>query len=139
LEICYKPGKEQKIADYLSRWRPCEVDSKRECVQCRPKTDKGATVARQCFIQAFARGAKPPPGEQLGPPGKCDKIFFGGLYAPDSILGSWGAVAYLGGERSGDRPAVGEENNFSLRLCGRAGRTKRDVDEGRSGDWLGWK
>jgi hypothetical protein len=47
LEICYKPGKQQKIADYLSRWRPCKVDSKRECVQCRPKTDTGATVTRR--------------------------------------------------------------------------------------------
>jgi hypothetical protein len=47
LEICYKPGKEQKIADFLSRWRPCEVGSERECVQCRPKTNRGAIARRK--------------------------------------------------------------------------------------------
>ena len=52
LEIRYKPGKEQKIADFLSRWRPCEVDSERECVQCRPKMNRGATVARRNQIDA---------------------------------------------------------------------------------------
>jgi hypothetical protein len=61
----------------------------------------------QCFIRALARGlCPPPPGRAVGPPGKCDKKSFFWGFAPDFIVGSGGVFR---GERSGDRPAVGEK------------------------------
>jgi hypothetical protein len=47
LQIQYRPGCQQQLADFLSRWRPCEVATQSTCSQCRPKGSKVSRVVRR--------------------------------------------------------------------------------------------
>ena len=46
LELVWKPGREQKLSDFLSRFRPCESDGASPCKQCRPKGGAGGVETR---------------------------------------------------------------------------------------------
>jgi hypothetical protein len=46
IDLMWKPGSEQKLSDFLSRFRPCESGGYSICKQCRPKPGARGVVPR---------------------------------------------------------------------------------------------
>jgi hypothetical protein len=81
----------------------------------------------QCsvFHSGIRPGGKAPRASGWAPRGNVTKNFFWG-FAPDFIVGSGGVFR---GERSGGRPAVGEEEKFTLRLRGAGGKNEEKKEK----------